>query len=152
MTTNEESNRQTTVWLNSHDEQEDIYINNLTYPVNVEIKSEELQKVLNQIVKLGGVQVLQITYAKNMLIFSAKGETAKFETKIDHVENRDEYNEIININVNVKMVAHFVKCAPLSPFARLYLNNEAPLMIEYNVGQLGVVRLGITQRRIDDDL
>lgn len=153
MTHNADGNRTTTIWLNSHDEQDSIYQMDSEYPITIEIKSDELQRIISQFAKLGGVETLQITYAKNVLQFSAKGDVSKSETQIINVNSTDNnFNEIINVHVNLRMVVAFVKCYPLSSIARLMIYNEIPLMIEYNVGDLGFVRLGITQKRPDNDL
>lgn len=67
------------------------------------------------------------------------GETKEF---LSFIKNEKE-DEIIQGFYNLKDLISFTKCANISKSVKLYLGNDMPLMIEYNVGNLGTIQLSI---------
>ena len=68
-----------------------------------------------------------------------------------YVVNRNP-NEIIQGRYELKYLVSFTKCTNISTTVTLYLSNKLPLQIEYQVGQLGHVRMAIGQKLEKEDL
>ena len=67
------------------------------------------------------------------------GETKEY---LSFIKNEKE-DEIIQGFYSLKDLTSFTKCANISKSVKLYLGNDMPLMIEYNVGNLGTIQLSI---------
>lgn len=52
-------------------------------------------------------------------------------------------DEIIEGTFRIGHITGFSKCSNLSKYVTLYLSNQSPLVIEYNVGTLGTLRISI---------
>ena len=60
--------------------------------------------------------------------------------------NTDNKNEIVQGIFSLKWLNVFTKCTNLSPQVILYLKNDYPLIIQYSVAALGVVKFVLSQK------
>ena len=79
------------------------------------------------------------------MVFSCKGDFCTQEIIINdseqiNVEQTTE-NEIYQGIFNLKYLVMFTKCTNLSNVIELYLKNDYPLIIQYSVGSLGLIKL-----------
>ena len=139
--------------------EEDLDEPDLNYPYNIYMPSADLQSIINTHKIMGG-EIIQIRYAKDTLFFYTKGElgrletirskTAKEDTSIK-VQKNTEGDDIIEIYVKLSKLVEFTKCSSLSPIATIYLRNDYPLFLEYDIGSLGWIRLGISPHQRPDN-
>jgi proliferating cell nuclear antigen len=90
---------------------------------------------------------MEIRSVGNQLIFRCKGEYADQETIIGETQSGMSYiqncnpEEVIQGLFALKHLVLFTKCTNLCPSIELYLKNDYPLIIKYDVGPLGCVKL-----------
>ena len=55
----------------------------------------------------------------------------------------DDNSSIIDLYVPLASFVELTKCANLSTMSTIYLKNDFPICLEYDVGSLGFIRLGL---------
>jgi len=95
---------------------------------------------------------IEIKSVGKQLVFSCKGDYAEQETifgetnsGMSFIENNSP-NDVIQGVFSLKYLVLFTKCTPLCNTIELYLKNDYPLIIKYNVGNLGDVKLCIAPK------
>jgi len=116
------------------------------YPVIIEMPSNYFQKICRDANRL--VDKVEITYSTdNQLFLRFETDGIIQETTIG--ENKDylkfikneKTEEIIQGVYNLKDLVSFSKCTSISDSVKLHLSNEHPFMIQYKIGNLGVIKL-----------
>jgi hypothetical protein len=123
--------------------------------------SADLQSIVNNLKNMGG-DVIRLLYVKDRLSFYTKGEIGNLETfrspttkpetslKIKKNQQEDEDSSIIEIFAKLQKLVEFTKCSSLSSMATIYIKNDFPLFLEYDVGSLGFIRLGVSSQTKPD--
>jgi len=152
---NPEKGQISKVYLDTLDVNEDeMGVPDLDYPYQIYMPSTDLQTIVNNMKNIGG-DILKISYTKDTLSFYTKGEIGQSETTRSRTNKEDvsikvkkngeeDSCEIINIYVKLQKLVEFTKCSTLSQIATLFLKNDHPLFLEYDVGDLGFIRLGLS--------
>jgi len=127
----------------------------LNYPYHVQLPSSDLQSITTNLKNMGG-DVIKLLFHKDTLQFYTRGEIGILETtrsktmkedssiKIQKNKMNTDDLEIIEIYVKLEKLVEFTKCSCLSPMVTVYLKNNFPLFLEYDVGSLGFIRLGVS--------
>jgi proliferating cell nuclear antigen len=139
-----------------------VEVPDLNYPYHVQIPSSDLQSIVTGLKNMGG-DVIKILFHKDKLEFFTKGEIGSQETtraktskedtsiKVQKGTSIEGDTSIIEIYVKLDKLVEFTKCSCLSPMATIYLKNDFPLFIEYDVGSLGFIRLGLSPHQKPDN-
>lgn len=90
---------------------------------------------------------VNIIYTNSILCFSTNNIELKKKNIV--VLNQKQSNLIFNINVNIQKLIELCKCSQISKMVTIYLENNAPLTLEYNVGNLGKLYIKIAPRISD---
>jgi proliferating cell nuclear antigen PCNA len=134
----------------------------MNYPYHVQLPSSDLQSIVTNLKNMGG-DVIKILFHKDTLQFFTKGEigiletirskTSKEDSSIKIQKNKiiGDESPIIEIYVKLEKLVEFTKCSCLSPMVTIYLKNEFPLFLEYDVGSLGFIRLGVSPHSKPDN-
>jgi len=119
------------------------------YTTIVKMPSTFFQKICRDCNPLVDILEIRRTSGQNKrLIFLSDDEDETEiilgETKdyLSFIKN-DKEDEIIQGFYSLKDLTSFTKCANISKIVKLYLDNNKPLMIEYDVGNLGTIQLSI---------
>ena len=91
-----------------------------------------------------------LTFSKsvgNDLIFSCEGNFAS--SKIYRSESggnmeftkKSDPSVIVQGEFSLKSLSHFIKCTPLCTHLEMYLGNDLPLIVKYDVASLGSIML-----------
>ncbi len=158
---NTEKGQVSTIYIDLRDINEDeIEIPDLDYPYCISMPSADLQSIANNMKNMEG-DVAQIRYVKGVLYFYTKGDVGRFdisrsktskeENSIRILKNFEDADEIIEIYVKLQKLVEFAKGASLCTMATIYLKNDFPLFIEYDVGSLGFIRFGISHHKKPDN-
>lgn len=127
----------------------------LNYPYHIQLPSSDLQSIVTNLKNIGG-EVIKLLFHKDTLQFYTRGEIGILETtrskttkedasiKIQKNSGGGDDPRIIEIYVKLERMVEFTKCSCLSPMATLYLKNDFPLFLEYDIGSLGFIRLGVS--------
>jgi proliferating cell nuclear antigen len=130
---------------------QEVKIPNQTFEQYITMPSSDFQKICRDMSNL--TDVLEIRYIKNQLIFKGDGDFADSEIVISENANGEiKFSGISNLNgiiqgyYNLKHLCLFTKCTNLSPNVTLFMKNDFPLIISYQVGSLGVLKLAIAPK------
>lgn len=150
---NSAKGQSTKIYIDTMDVNEhSIDVPKLNYPYHIQLPSSDLQSIVTNLKSTGG-EVVKLTFHKEALRFFTKGEIGILETtrtrtgKEDSsikIQKKTNETPIIEIYVKLDKLVEFTKCSCLSPMVSMYLKNDFPLFLEYDVGSLGVIRLGLS--------
>ena len=124
---------------------EDIHIPDSEFESVLTMPSGDFQKICRDMDNIA--YNMEIRSVGNQLIFRCKGEYADQETIIGETPKGMSYlqncnpEEVIQGLFALKHLVLFTKCTNLCPSIELYLKNDYPLIIKYDVGPLGSVKL-----------
>jgi proliferating cell nuclear antigen len=146
MIKNSEKNAVTNFKLNLMDlNEENIEVPPPTFESVITMPSVDFQKICRDMHNLS--DELEIKSVGNQLIFSCKGLFAEQETSIGASSNglnfiqNDDSNKIIQGVYALKYLVLFSKCTNLCNSVEVYLKNDFPLIIKYNIASLGEIKL-----------
>lgn len=120
----------------------------ITYSAIITLPSNDFQKIIRDLSSIS--EKLEIKSVGNELIFKSEGSFAKSEIVREETENNMVYtskhnaNKIITGVFSLKNLQYFIKCSGLCPVIELYLDNEKPLCIKYNVASLGYIKFSLS--------
>ena len=83
------------------------------------------------------------------LIFKCRGGFAEAEIRRAESDGSMEYvqkqeaDKIIQGEFSLKNLGYFIKCTNLCNQIEIYLENNLPLVVKYNVASLGEIKLGL---------
>lgn len=115
------------------------------YKCIVAMPSNDFQKICSYALKISNT--IEIQRVEDQLIFIYKddnislgfgqSQVPKYLTFVKN-ENKDE---IIQGVYSIKDLLNFSKCTAISESVKLHLDNELPLLVEYNVGTMGIIQM-----------
>lgn len=111
----------------------------------ITMPSTDFQKICRDFFNIG--EFLDVKSVGNQLIFSVKGDSGEAEHVIGENQNglsfvqNNNPNEIIQGVFALKHLVMFCKCTTLSNQIQIFLKNDYPLIIQYNVAALGEIKL-----------
>ena len=83
------------------------------------------------------------------LIFKCRGAFAEAEIRraesdgsMEYVQKQEQH-KIIQGEFSLKNLGYFIKCTNLCNTIEIYLENNLPLVVKYNVASLGEIKLGL---------
>lgn len=123
---------------------EEIYPD-IKYSSIITIPSTDFQKIIRNLSSI--CQKVEIKSVGNELIFkSIDGPFASTEIKRTESEKmsfikKDNPSKITQGIFSLKNLSYFIKCTNLCNQIELYLENDIPLVIQYDVASLGTLRL-----------
>lgn len=133
-------------------EDEAIEVPSANFSSVINIPSGDFKKVCTDMNNLSSL--IEIKSISNQLIFSCQGEFAHQETVmgesaangISYVENPKEF-AIIQGVFSLKHLVLFTKCTNLCHSIQMYLENDYPLIIAYQVGSLGEIKFCLAPKK-----
>ena len=128
---------------------EDLDVPDVEYSTIINLPTTDFQKIIRD---LNGISDrIEIKSIGNDLIFSCEGNFASskiFRSESDSVKEgcmnfikKSVPTVIIQGEFSLKSLSHFIKCTPLCQHLEMYLGNDLPLIIKYNIASLGEIRL-----------
>ena len=122
------------------------------FPTIITMPSIDLQKIIRDMHNLA--ENIEVRYVENQLRFSCKGDFVKQETvlgtdknqNLSIVKNSDNVHEIIQGIYSSKYLNMFTKCTNLYNMVEVYLKNNFPLILKYQVASLGEIKLCLAQQ------
>jgi len=111
----------------------------------ITMPSVDFQKIIRDMHTLG--ETVEIQSASQELVFRCKGDYAEQETIFSIGQNgltqTKSATEIVQGNFVLKHFVLFTKCTSLCSDISLYLKNDYPIIVEYNVAGLGEIKLAL---------
>lgn len=139
---------------------------NLDYPYHVQLPAQDIQSIVTKLKNMVmglDEKVAKILFHKDALQFFTKGDLGIIDVtrsrsskedssiKVSRNENSEDDSPFIEIYVALEKLIEVTKCSCLSHFVTIYLKNDYPLFFEYDVGNLGFIRLGVSARAKPDN-
>jgi proliferating cell nuclear antigen len=124
---------------------EELVVPDVEYSTVINLPSSDFQKIIRD---LNGISDrIEIKSVGNDLIFSCEGNFASsriFRSESDgNMEfiQKTDASVIIQGEFSLKSLSHFIKCTPLCSHLEMYLGNDLPLIVKYDVASLGEIKL-----------
>ena len=124
---------------------EEMTVPNVKFSSIINIPSIDFQKIIRDLANIS--EKLEIKSVNNELIFICNGQYAKAEIRRTESNNSMQFiqkqnpDDIIQGEFSLKNLIYFIKCTNLCNQIEIYLNNNKPLIVKYNVASLGEIRL-----------
>lgn len=124
------------------------------YQSVVTINSNEYSKICKELFSLS--ETVSVTTNPEFVIFSVEGEVGSGSVKLGHNEgNKDdqtllEVTEPVTQQFALRYLNMFNKAATISSFTRLCLHQEQPLVVEFKIDNLGVLKYFLAPKISDE--
>jgi proliferating cell nuclear antigen len=126
-------------------EPEELQYPDVTFSSIINLPSADFQKIVRDLSCIS--DKLEIKSVGNELIFKCSGQFASAE--IHRAESdgsmgfilKQDSSKIIQGEFSLKNLGYFIKCTNLCQQIEMYLENDLPLVIKYNVASLGSIKL-----------
>jgi len=146
---NDEKKQKILLKLNTLNLQEDIInIPDIEYDSVLTMNSADFRKHCNDMSSLS--DEIEIKNIGQQVIMSCEGDKGSHTVYMGDNEGdiklSSSSDEIIQGYYNLKLLTLFTKCTNLSNTVKICMKNDFPLMLIYNVGDLGELKLGLTPK------
>jgi proliferating cell nuclear antigen len=118
----------------------------------INLPSCDFQKIIRDLSCIS--EKLEIKSVGNELIFKCSGQfaSAEIHRAESHGDNKSmsftlkqDSSKIIQGEFSLKNLGYFIKCTNLCQQIEIYLENDLPLVVKYNVASLGEIKLCLAQ-------
>jgi len=123
---------------------EEMVVPDVDYSTIINLSSSYFQKIIRDFYAIS--ERIEIKSVGNELIFSCQGLYAKsriYRTEAEGLTfcKKPDDSVIIQGEFSLKSLNNFIKCTPLCSHLEIYLGNDKPLIVKYNVASLGEIKL-----------
>ena len=128
-------------------EQDELEVPNVTFSSILNIPSADFQKIIRDLSAIS--DKLEIKSVGNELIFKCQGQFASAEIHRAEVDEsmkfilKQDSSKVIQGEFSLKNLGYFIKCTNLCSQIEVYLENDLPLVVKYDVASLGSIKLGL---------
>ena len=126
-------------------EQEELEIPDLVFSSVINIPSSDFQKIVRDLANIS--EKLEIKSVNDELIFKCSGQYAKAEIRRTESQGSMQFiqkhvnSDIVQGEFSLKNLVYFIKCTNLCNQIEIFLENNRPLIVKYNVASLGEIKL-----------
>ena len=126
-------------------EQEELSYPDVKFSSVINLPSNDFQKIIRDLSNIS--DKLEIKSVGNELIFKCAGQFASAELRRTETDGSMEFilkqdsTKIIQGEFSLKNLGYFIKCTNLCSQIELFLENDLPLVVKYNVASLGTITL-----------
>jgi proliferating cell nuclear antigen len=124
---------------------EELVVPDVEYSTIINMPTTDFQKIIRD---LNGISDrIEIKSVGTDLIFSCEGSFASSRILRSESDGNMEFIQkpdasvIIQGEFSLKSLSHFIKCTPLCSHLEMYLGNNLPLIVKYDVASLGSIKL-----------
>lgn len=124
---------------------EELVVPDVEYSTIINLPTTDFQKIIRD---LNGISDrIEIKSVGSDLIFSCEGNFASsriFRSESDgflEFLQKPDASTVIQGEFSLKSLSHFIKCTPLCSHLEMYLGNDLPLIVKYDVASLGNIKL-----------
>ena len=126
-------------------EPEELQYPDVKFSSIINLPSADFQKIIRDLSCIS--DKLEIKSVGNELIFKCSGQFASAEIHRAESDGSMEFvlkqdsSKIIQGEFSLKNLGYFIKCTNLCQQIEVYLENDLPLVVKYNVASLGEIKL-----------
>lgn len=128
-------------------EQDELEVPDVKFSSVINLPSADFQKIVRDMILIG--DKLEIKSVGNELIFRSEGHFAVSTIRRAEADEslrfilKQDSTKVIQGEFSLKNLTYFVKCTNLCQQIEIYLENDLPLVVKYNVASLGEIKLGL---------
>merc|ERR1711915_859692 len=130
-------------------DQEHLGIPETDYAAVIKMPSAEFQRVIKDLSQFGESVVISCT--KEGVKFSAAGDIGTGNIKLAQTANVDKEQEAVTLTFACRYLNMFTKASCLASQVSLSMSPDVPLVVEYNIGEIGHVRYYLAPEIEDED-
>ncbi len=152
---NIDKNTQTIFKMNLLDISEDeITIPPAKFETELTLPSSDFQKIIRDMANIG--ENIEIKSVGNNLILNCDGDFASQETKLSETQGGLNFSKSSGPELpiqgifSLKYLCLFTKCTNLCNLIHIYIKNDYPLVIRYDVANLGHIKLCLSPNTDND--
>jgi len=127
-------------------EQDELEVPDVKFSSILNMPSTDFQKIIRDLSCIS--EKLEIKSVGNELIFKCSGQFANAEIRrtesdgnMEFIQKQD-YSKVVQGEFSLKNLSYFIKCTNLCSQLEMYLENDLPLVVKYDVPDLGYIKLG----------
>jgi proliferating cell nuclear antigen len=130
-------------------EPEELQYPDVKFASIINLPSADFQKIIRDLSCIS--DKLEIKSVGNELIFKCSGQFASAEIHRAESDGSMEFtmkpdsSKVIQGEFSLKNLGYFIKCTNLCQQIEVYLENDLPLVVKYDVASLGSIRLCLAQ-------
>jgi proliferating cell nuclear antigen len=124
---------------------EELEVPDVKFSSILNMPSSDFQKIIRDLSCIS--EKLEIKSVGNELIFKCSGQFANAEIRrtesdgnMEFIQKQD-HSKIIQGEFSLKNLSYFIKCTNLCSQIEIYLENDLPLVVKYDVASLGSIKL-----------
>lgn len=128
-------------------------IDPIEFPYLITLPSQDLHKYCKDMI--GSTEKIEIKATHNKLFFSGTGECGHVEFEVGEtngglsiISNTTNTHEIVQGLFELKFLLIFTKCTNLCNQVTLFLKNDYPIIVAYQIAALGEIRLVLSPTKI----
>ena len=128
--------------LNLMDLEEEKYeVEPIDFPYSITLPSQDFHKYCKDMAS--ATDKIELMCTNNKVIFSGNGELGQVEFEVGETNevNSNCSDEIVQGLFELRFLIIFTKCTNLCSTVTLYLKNDYPLIVQYNIAALGTIKL-----------
>tara|TARA_Y100000816_G_scaffold276281_1_gene245310 strand:+ start:684 stop:1496 length:813 start_codon:yes stop_codon:yes gene_type:complete len=127
---------------------EELDVPNVHFSSILNMPSSDFQKIIRDLSIIS--EKLELKSCGSELIFKCRGQFAQAEIRRSESQGGMEFvqkdeNKIVQGEFSLKNLGYFIKCTNLCSQIEMYLENDLPLIVKYNVASLGEIKLCLAQ-------
>lgn len=147
-----EKNEKKIFKLNLRDTSDEGYeLDDIDYTYKITMPTVDFQKYIKDMTTVGGKK-MEIKCTSSKIFLTSKGDIGNIDFEIgeslDGLEiniDIDKKNEIVQGTFDLKYLSLFTKCTSLCDKIEIYLMNDYPMILSYQVGTLGETKFVVSQ-------
>lgn len=126
-------------------EQDELEVPEVKFSSIINLPSQDFQKIIRDLSCIS--DKLEIKSVGNELIFKCQGQFASAEIHRAEADGSMEFvlkqdsSKVIQGEFSLKNLGYFIKCTNLCQNIEVYLENDLPLVVKYDVASLGTIKL-----------
>jgi proliferating cell nuclear antigen len=141
--------------LNLMDIEEETYdISPIEFPYSIILPSQDFHKYCKDMAT--STEKIEIKATSNKLFFSGKGEIGNIDFEVGEsngglsiISTTNNTNEIVQGLFELKFLLIFTKCTNLCNQVTLFLKNDYPIILTYQIASLGEIKLVLSPSKSD---
>ena len=141
--------------LNLMDIEEETYdISPIQFPYSIILPSQDFHKYCKDMAT--STEKIEIKATSNKLFFSGKGEIGNIDFEVGEsngglsiISTTNNTNEIVQGLFELKFLLIFTKCTNLCNQVTMFLKNDYPIIITYQIAALGEIKLVLSPTKSD---
>jgi proliferating cell nuclear antigen len=128
-------------------EHDELEVPDVPFSTIINLPSTDFQKIIRDLSCVS--EKIEIQSVGDELQFKCVGQFASVvvsrieDTSTMKFSKKQDSSKVIQGEFSLKNLGYFIKCTQLCPQIEMYLENNLPLVVKYNVASLGFIRLGL---------